>query len=100
MQRNAFVINESSVPYTILGLGSAHALEETVPLVYSMSGSEGRTGYEALVTQQTATLEIVSPKSDPKMDRLAVVQRQATTMASDLITSKSLCRIGWERSYQ
>ena len=51
----------------------------------SMSGSGDRTGYEALVTQQTATREIVPPKSDPKMDRLAVVLRQATTMARDLI---------------
>ena len=87
MQRNAFEINGSSVPHTTLGQGSAHTREEIIPLVYSMSGSGGRTGYEALVThwQQTATREIVSPKSDPKMDRLAVVLRQATTMARDLI---------------
>ena len=39
----------------------------------------------SLVTQQTAKREIVSPKSDPKMDRLAVVLRQATIMARDLI---------------
>ena len=55
MQRNFFEINESNVPYTFLGLGHAHACEEIIPLVYSMSGSGGRTGYEALVTQQTAT---------------------------------------------
>ena len=65
MQSYAFEINGSSVSHALLGLESAHTREEIIPLVYSMSGSGGRTGYEALVTQQTATREIVSPKSDP-----------------------------------
>ena len=85
MQRNAFEINGSSVPHALLGLGSAHHHEEVIPMVYSMSSSGSRSGYEALVTQQTAKREIVSPKSDPKMDRLAVVARQATMMARNLI---------------
>jgi len=54
-------------------------------MVYSMSSYGSRSGYEALVTQETAKREIVPPKFDPKMDKLAVVLRQATIMARDLI---------------
>ena len=65
--------------------GPSCSMEDAVPRVYPMSSSGSRSGYEALVTQQTAKREIVSPKFDPKMDRLAVVLRQASTMASHLI---------------
>ena len=66
MQRYAFEVNGSSIPHACLGLGSAHLHEEGIPMVYSMSSYGSRSGYEALVTQQTATREIVSPKSDPR----------------------------------
>lgn len=75
MQQYAFEVNGSSIHHACLGLGSAHLHEEGIPMVYSMSSYGSRSGYEALVTQQTAKREIVSPKFDPKMDRLAVVLR-------------------------
>ena len=88
MQQYAFEVNGSSIHHACLGLGSAHLHEEGIPMVYSVSNCGSRSGYEALVTQETAMREIVPPKFDPKMERLAVVLRQggqATIMARGLI---------------